>query len=70
MEAFAVVLAGLIGNAVMTLPSGSEMQSTGRGKSPAPGVAAVWPLKLVGINIDAMSPHGGLGVGILGLGTA
>ena len=53
MELLAAVLAGLIGTVVMTLSSGSEVQLTERGESPAPGVAAVWPLKLVGINMEA-----------------
>ena len=53
MELLAVVLAGLIGTVLMTLSSGSEVQLTGRRESPAPRVAAVWLLKLVGINMGA-----------------
>ena len=52
MELLAAVLAELIDTVVMTLSSGSEVQLTGSGESPAPGVAAVWPLKFVGINIE------------------
>ena len=52
MELLAAILAGTVGTVAMTLSSGTEMHLTGRGESPAPGVAAVWPLKLVGIKIE------------------
>ena len=52
MELLAAILAGMLGTVAMTLSSGSEMHWTGRGESPAPGVAAVWPLKLVGLKVE------------------
>ena len=36
----------------MTLSSGSEMHWTGRGESTAPARSALWPLKLIGIEIE------------------
>ena len=52
MELLAAIIAGMLGTVAMTLSSGSEMHWTGRPASPAPGVAAVWPLKLVGLKIE------------------
>ena len=52
MELLAAILAGTIGTVGMTLSSGTEMHWTRRPESPAPGVAAVWPLKLIGIDVE------------------
>ena len=52
MELLAAILAGTLGTVGMTLSSGTEMHWTGRPESPAPGVAAVWPLKLIGLNVE------------------
>ena len=65
MELLAAILAGMLGTVAMTLSSGSEMHWTGRGESPAPGVAAVWPLKLV--RISHSSPPSRGDVGLLGV---
>ncbi|MCH7608800.1 MAG: hypothetical protein IIC94_09585 [Chloroflexi bacterium] len=55
MELLAAILAGAIGTVAMTLSSGTEMHWTGRPESPAPGVAAVWPLKLIGVSVEGRS---------------
>ena len=52
MALFASILAGVFGTLFMTLSSTTEMHWTGRGESPAPGRAAVWPLKLIGIEVE------------------
>ena len=52
MELLAAILAGTLGTVGMTLSSGTEMHWTGRPESPAPGVAAVWPLKLIGVKVE------------------
>ena len=52
MALFASILAGVFGTLFMTLSSTTEMHWTGRPESPAPGVAAVWPLKLIGVKVE------------------
>ncbi len=48
----AAILAGLIGTVFMTLSSGSEAKWNGRPDSPAPGTAILWPLRLLGLNVE------------------
>jgi hypothetical protein len=52
MELQAAIFAGAIGTLFMTRSSTTEMRWTGRGESSAPGKAVVWPLKLIGIEIE------------------